>query len=242
VEVRVPRAKPFSRSHIEQRWDALSVDPALVKKLAEKAGIFSRTQMKQLSDAIQAYRARVLANKQERPAQIVAALRPGLRPAARLLEWLNSLPQSVRLDLTAGGIERLLHELAVLTEALAVETKSRMAYWRGHIETHRLAGEGNASLVLRQSLNGIIAMHLHDSVDATDRQKRANERNRHSWVAYAAKSIGAKYPNEKKNRARFTGERLPISAVKSVKSRPHRRNIVSKQIRARAIRLKGIVF
>jgi hypothetical protein len=118
-----------------------------------------------------------------------------------------------------------------------------MDSWQGRVETHRLAGESNASLGLRQSLSEIITTFLPDSAAATAREKRANERKRRSWIANAATAIGAKYPEEKKNRARFTGESLRTArAAKTGKRRPDRSNAESKEARARARRLKDVLL
>jgi hypothetical protein len=242
----VPRAKRFSRFHVEQRWNELQVDPVLIETLVQKAAVADQAQKERfeykLNWTIRAYRARVLADKQERPAQIVAALKPGLKPATSLLGWLNLLPQNVRLDLRAGGMESLLRDLASVTEALMSRTKNRVAYWQGHVEAHRPAGEGSASLDLRRSLTEIIATHSPDAPAATDRQKRANERKRRSWVAFAANKIGARYPHEKTHRRRFTGEHSSSSKeLKDAKRRgveKHRRVRQSRTER----RLKGVLI
>jgi len=208
----VPRAKPFNRSHLKKRQVSLEVDPHLIKTLIDKVPLVTDEAIRsnleyELKPAIRAYRVRMLADSQERPARIVAALKRGLNPATSLLEWLNSLPQSLRQELRAGGVELLLHELAILTQRLKTRVEDRVCYWQGHVETHRPAGEGDASLDLRRSLTEIITKRLSDAPAAAERQKRANERRRRRWVADACREIGARYPNEKKNRRRFTGER-----------------------------------
>jgi hypothetical protein len=78
----------------------------------------------------------------------------------------------------------------------------------------------------------IITAHWPDSPDATDQQKRTNNRERQRWVAFACREIGAKYPNEKKNRRRFIGEHKP----KASRQKKHRRIRQSKAER----RLKDV--
>jgi hypothetical protein len=176
---------------VEQRPKATEIDPALITKLILKAPVADKAEEKCLAPkliwTIRHYRARVLADKQERPARIAAALKPGLKPARDLLRWLNSLPPGLRFELQAGGMEELL-------EALISKTKHRLAYWQRHVETHRPSGKGAASLDLRRSLIDIIAAH-----------SSADERKQRNWVAFACGEIGARYPLEKKNRQRFTG-------------------------------------
>jgi hypothetical protein len=188
----VPRAKRFNRSEVDLRPKKLQVDPVLIETLIQKAVITDQAQRKdfeyELTCAITSYRGRVLADSEERPARIVAALKPGLKPATSVLKWLNSLPQSVRHELRAGGIEGLL-------EALISRTKNRVAHWQAHVAAHRPVGQGAASSDLLQSLTQIIATHRPDMP----------ERYQLTWIAFAARKIGARFPDEKKNRRRFTG-------------------------------------
>jgi hypothetical protein len=149
-----------------------------------------------------AYKARLTADSQERPARIVAALEPGLKPTKTLLSWLDSLPASVRLELRMGDIENQLNELQRHIEG-------RMNYWQHHTAAHRPAGEANAGLVLRKSLLDIIEECLPDTHEASDRQKQANERNRRKLVADLLADAGVEFPNEKKNRKRFIGTAKP---------------------------------
>jgi hypothetical protein len=191
----MPRAGRFSRSDVEQRPEAVQDDPVLIERLVQKAGIADPAERErcqhELTWTIRHYRERVLADKQERPARIVAALRPGLKPARDLLTWLKSLPFGLRSELQAGGMEKSL-------EGLVSKTNHRLAYWQRHVEAHRPSGEGAARLDLRQSLIAIIAAH-----------SSVNERKQRNWVAFACGEIDAKYPNEKKNRRRFIGEHKP---------------------------------
>jgi hypothetical protein len=236
--VLVARAKPFSRSDVKQRWAPLQVDPSLIKKLVQKAAVAVADKERfehKLNWTIRAYRARVHADKQERPAQIVAALKPGLKLARDLFAWLRWLPESVRFDLRAGGIEDLLYDLTNVTEALLSRTKNRENYWQGHVKAHRPAGKGAASLDLRLSLTQIITEHWPDPPNATDRQKGTIERKRRSWVASACSEIGARYPHEKKHRRRFTGENKPEST-----ERPRKRRRIRPSRAER--RLKGVLI
>jgi hypothetical protein len=181
----------------------------LVLKAAEKKHP-ERKLKRQLISTIRHYRQRVLADKQERPARIVAALKPGLKPARDLLAWLNSLPVSVLIELRAGGIQTSL-------EVLIPRIKSRAAYWQRHVAAHRPTGEDARNRELRWSLIDIITAHWPDAPDATNQQKRTNKRERHRWVAFACSEIGAKYPNEKKNRRRFIGEHKPEASKRQEK-------------------------
>jgi hypothetical protein len=99
-------------------------------------------------------------------------------------------------------------------EALISKTNDRLAYWRRHVEAHRPTGEGTRSLDLRRSLLDIIAKY-----------SSANERRRRNWAAFACRELGARYPDEKKNRGRFTGSgesklKTPKRPKKRVRIRP----------------------
>jgi hypothetical protein len=191
----MPRADPFSRADVEQRSKASEIAPALIMKLVLKAAAKKRPKpelIRQLISTIRYYRQRVLADEQERPARIVAALKPGLKPARELLAWLNSLPVGVLIELRAGALLSTLPRI-----------ENRIAYWQRRVAVHRPAGEDARNRELRRSLTDIITAHWPDEPDATDRQKRTNERERRRWVAFACREIGARYPYEKKNRRRF---------------------------------------
>jgi hypothetical protein len=198
----MPRAGRFSRSDVEQRPEAVQDDPVLIERLVQEAGIADPAEREccqhELAWTIRHYRERVLADEQERPARIVAALKPGLKPAGSLSAWLNSLPVGVLIELRAGNIQTSL-------EALIPRIENRVAYWQRRVAAHRPAGEGARNRELRRSLTDIITAHWPDPPDATDRQKRINRLKRDRWVAFACREIGARYPNEKKNRRRFIG-------------------------------------
>jgi hypothetical protein len=181
----VPRANPFTRSDTEKRRIEARVDPSLVKVLTDEAPIVVKKGYPTLEVAkerfafelvstIWAYRARVIGNKQERPARIVATLKQGAGRTKKLLEWLKSLPQSVRFELRAEGIEDLLNDQAVLLDALYSNARSRSAYWQDRVETHRPTGAGDASLTLRQSLMDLINRFSPEDPSVSARQKRKN--------------------------------------------------------------------
>jgi hypothetical protein len=198
----MPRAKPINRSEVERREKETLVDPELIEKLADLAGAASKDTKEKLryklNCTVSAFFARRLADKQESPARIVAALKPGLNPARKLLAWLKSLPVSVLIELQAGGLEAFVHRL-----------EKQAAYWQRHVEAHRPTGEDAASLALRWFLKDIYNEHCL----SLRHKKNPKERKRHldDLVARASKMIGARYPNERKNRGRFTGEQKPPS-------------------------------
>src|SRR5262249_14927540 len=179
------------------------VNPALIDKLVRRVGVADRAQQEQLRYklrcTIPAYRARILAGQEERPARQVAALNPGLKLARDGLAWLDSLPMGVLTGSQAGDTKTCL-------EALVARIENRVAYWQRHVKTHRPAGEGAVGLDLRRSLTAIITAHWPDPPDATEQQKRFKEQRRRDWVAFACDEIDAKYPHQKKHRRRFVGE------------------------------------
>jgi hypothetical protein len=209
----MPLAKAISRSEVEQRSKETLVDPALIEKIAGRVGITDQAAKQKLTYTIQAYRARVLALQQESPARIVAALKPGLNPARKLLEWLKLLPDGLLIELQAGGLEEHLHRII-----------NRANYWQRHVEAHRQAGEGDASLDLRLSLLDIVAAHCPD----------APEWKRRRRVAFACREIGARYPNEKKHRRRFTGEqKRPSKPGPKLYLRPLRKSAAERRLQRR---------
>jgi hypothetical protein len=196
----MPRANPVSRSQVKQRSQERLVNPALIEELVEIAGAASKDTTEKLryklNCTVSAFFARRLADKQESPARIVAALKPGLNPARKLLAWLKSLPVSVLIELQAGGLEAFVNRL-----------EKQADYWQQHVEAHRPTGEDAASLALRWSLRDIYNEHCL----SVRHKKNPKERKRHldDLIARASKMIGAGYPNERKNRGRFTGEQKP---------------------------------
>jgi len=208
----MPKAKPVSRSDVERRskepQEELQVcELALINKLVRRAGVTDQAETAKFKESldctIREYRLRVLvAEKQERPAQIVAALKPGVKAAKELLSWLDSLPVSVLIELQAGGVKEFCERVI-----------NREAYWQGHVNAHRPAGEGDASLALRRTLTAIITAHRPDPPNATAEQKRFKEQRLRDWVAFACREIGAKYPHHKKHRRRFIGEHEPSAGA-----------------------------
>jgi hypothetical protein len=243
------RAKAINRSGVERRPEEFQVDPELIKKLVQKAaaltllgitfsdraervrrledGIAAERFKDELISTIQHYRQRALADNQERPARMAAALKPGLKLARELLEWLNSLPMGVLIELQAGGIKTSL-------EAFIPRTENRVAYWQRHVAANRPAGKGAASLDLRKSLTDIITAHQPDPPNATGEQKRYNEQKRDRWVAFACTQVGARFPNEKKNRGRFRGEQKhPRKRRPKLYLRPHRKSADERRLKRR---------
>jgi hypothetical protein len=217
----MPRATPFSHLEVQQRSQERLVDPALIEKLVEIAGAASKgTKEKlryKLNCTVSAFLARRLGDKQESPARIVAALKPGLKPATKLLAWLKSLPVGVLIELQAGGLEEHLHRII-----------NRADYWQRHVEAHRPTGEDAASLVLRWSLLDIYNEHclsLH--------HKKPKEQKRHldDLVARASKMIGARFPNVRKHRGRFRGEqKQPSKRGPKLYLRPLRKSAAERRL------------
>lgn len=195
-------------------------DRVLVKKLAAQAGISDpaeRAQVKRkLHGAIAAYRARVLGDKQESPARILAALKPGVKLARQLLAWMDTLSAGMLIELQAGGIKEFC-ERVINCEA----------YWQQHAGAGPVGAAG-ASLALRRALSDIITSHRPDIPEV----------NRRKWVADACIKIDADFPNEKKNRRRFVGEqKRPSKPGPRLHLRPLRKSASERRL---ARKLKGI--
>jgi hypothetical protein len=200
----MPRATPLSRMEVERRATKPLVDPALTEKLVEIAGAASKDTKEKLryklDCTVSAFLARRLGDKQESPARILAAFKPGLKPAKKLLTWLDTLPVGMLVELQAGGLKEHLRGL----EEHLSRIMKQVDYWQRHVKAHRPTGEGAAGLALRQSLKNIYNEHCL----SLRRHKNPKERKQHldDLVARASKMIGAKYPNERKHRRRFSGE------------------------------------
>ena len=226
------RATPFSRLEVQQRSQECLVNPALIEKLVEIAGAASKDTKEKLryklNCTVSAFLARRLGDKQESPARIAAALKPGLKPARKLLAWLKSLPGGVLIELQAGGLEEHLHRII-----------NWASYWQRHAEAHRPTGEAAASLVLRWSLKDIYNEHC---LSLRHKNQNPKERKRHldDLVARASKMIGARYPNERKHRGRFTGEQKhPSKRGPKLYLRPLRKSASERRLERK---LKGKEF
>jgi hypothetical protein len=224
----MPRATPLSRLEVEQRAKKPLVDPALTEKLVEIAGAASKDTKEKLRHklncTVSAFLARRLGDKQESPARILAAFKPGLKPARKLLAWLDTLPVGVLIELQAGGLKKHLRGLEEHLHRII----NRADYWQRHVKAHRPTGEGAASLDLRQSLKDIYNEHC-----LSLRQKNPKERKRHldDLVARASKMIGARYPNERKHRGRFTGEQKhPSKRGPKLYLRPLRKSAAERRL------------
>src|SRR5262249_49051774 len=156
----VPRADKRSRSEVEQRSNAVEVDPALIDTLAQGAAALTgitiddrAEKVKRFTDelisTIRHYRQRIIADEQERPARFVAALEAGLNPATSVLAWLDELPVDMLIELRAGDIQTTL-------KVLISRIKDRVDYWEPKVKAHRPAGKRAARRDLRWSLIDII--------------------------------------------------------------------------------------
>jgi hypothetical protein len=194
----------------------------------------------ELRSVIDRYKIHLFAHRQERPARMVAALRPILASAKNLKTKLNALPQSLRMELRAGGLGQLFDHLNELIEELIAASKSRSSYWQGHVAKSRPTGEAQISLWLRQQLKELITKYSPDRAGASKQEKRTNEARRDRWVGDVLRAIEVKFPDEKKNRKRFRGH-IPPNITPSAKP-ARRRTTKSKDARAREQRLRGVVF
>jgi len=191
----MPRADGLTRSDIDRR----QVDVTFIEKLPGIRTEQLRIEqlLVEIEDALKRYKLSELVQKQERPARMVAALKPGLKPAKALLRWLQSLPPSLRLELRAGGIEERLDELTIIVGELAARTDERCRYYQGHVRTNRPFGVADIQLWLREDLMQIFMKHFPNAGEADCR----------SWVASILSRAGVAFPNEKKNRKRFVSGR-----------------------------------
>jgi hypothetical protein len=228
----MPRPTCFTQKNVEQRGTAAQVDPALVERLSRKAPVPDDRRERlatEVHGALSVYRSWSIAHRQELPARKVAALKPGLTAARKLLAWLDTQPQSLRMELGAAGLEHFLRGFGLLLQELVSNAKSRSSYWQGHTAHHRPAGEGEIGTWLRQGLTNIADRYFTTS---TEREKR-------DWVVFVLKEAGVKYPEEKKNKKRFVGQNAAEpTSMRSKKSLPRRRE--DRKTRALARRLGDI--
>jgi hypothetical protein len=184
----MPRAQPFTRTDLDARAreKANTLDPDLIEKikLILKSDNATAANVERLASevaqTIQTYNLTVLADHQESPARIVAALKPGLPLAKGLREWLEMLPQSVRFELKTPEAEALFGRI-----------KEQLAKWQAKVRAGPI-GRG-AARNIRQSLSSILAKDI------------ANERKRRKIAAHILAEASIDFPNEKKNRKKFIG-------------------------------------
>ncbi len=220
------RADAFTQSDITKRALETEVDPAFIERLAISARIpdSAREQFAyEIKHALRAYHARVLAAQQERPTRIVAALKIGLKPTNELLKWLRALPEWMRLDLQAVGIEGLLGELTL-------NIKRQTDYWKAHVAKNRPAGQVEIRRGLQQCLCAIHVTHCRDK----------NDRRRRRWIADVLRELGVTSADEKKDRKRFEGGRRVSHAGSASGHVAPPVPEESEEARARAKRLKGV--
>jgi len=194
----MPRATAFHRADVKRRQALyeLSLKRDVIEKIKSAlrfegvAAANAEQLVSEIEQAFRTYNVTMLADYQENPARIITALKRGLRVAERQLEeqmqdWLKTLPESLRLELKTTGLE-----------TLPIRIKDRLAYWQAHKRAGRI-GHGATALSLRQSLMSILAKDIR------------NQHKRDRAVATVLTAVGIEFPNEKKNRGRFTGTKRP---------------------------------
>jgi hypothetical protein len=175
--------------------------------------------MAKVALAIAAYQARVMADKQEHPAKIIATLRQGPSRIKALQQWLDTLPEMVRPPLRAGGLEQSLGEL---TENIEAQTK----YWRRLVARHRPTGAWDARVDLYKSLDYVLAEHI------------GNERKRRRRITGLFRGLRIIFPDGKKNRKRLKHrKRRPAPANNIQDVEPE-----SEEARERAKRLEDEIL
>ena len=234
----MPRARPYTQANVAKRRDELGLNlveaiPGLpvqafqighvcgptqrvIDKLIKDAGIAPPVQQEftyKLRSAIVSYRVRTLAHQQEKPASIVAALKPVLKAAKalqhrctsegrkRLLRHLIGLPASLRLDLGAGDLEQLLTEGAkgrCLTTSLGVlieHGEGRQRYWQAKIRASAPTGSAAIGEMFREQVLMILDEYRPDVPEPKRRQ----------WAGDVWEQIGDAALDSKKHSARFKG-------------------------------------
>lgn len=134
----MPRAQPFTRTDLDARAreKANTLDPDLIEKikLILKSDNATAANVERLASevaqTIQTYNLTVLADHQESPARIVAALKPGLPLAKGLREWLEMLRQSVRFELKTPEAEALFGRI-----------KEQLAKWQAKVRAGPIGRE-----------------------------------------------------------------------------------------------------
>jgi hypothetical protein len=166
-----------------------------------------------LKSAITSYRVRLLACRQERPAVRVAALNMVLKAAMalhckitarakrNLLTRLAELPDSLRFDLRAGGLEPMLtmrgtaEGLNVALTELIERGIARQCYWRRKIRKGAPIGSAAMGKAFREHVLMILDEHCPDVPEA----------KRRKWAGDVWDKIGDAKLDPKKHAARFKG-------------------------------------
>jgi hypothetical protein len=225
----MPRARPFTRADVAKRRDDLGVSTALsigrdctpaeqkfIDKLSKAAGIAPSDPhgfSYKLKIAIAAYRVRELAHRQERPAAIVAALKPVLKTAkalqdgctarrkAGLLKRIYALPASLRFDLRAGGLEEMLRTRGKLKELNAALTEliehgdAKLSQLKTRIREGAPAGSATIGAAFREQVLMMLDEHCPD----------ASEAKRIQWAGDVWAAIGDSQLDPQKHAAQFKG-------------------------------------
>jgi hypothetical protein len=233
------RARPFAREHVTQRRSAVGLYPVAVipdqpvqafpvscsaadqltiDKLVKAAGIAAAAQREfayKMKTAIAAYRVRLLAHQQERPAAIVATIKPVLEAAQTLqqrytlerqvllLRHLLALPDSLRFDLRTGAIERVLRmqttsakrfrRLTVSVRGLIEPGKAQQSRLQDKIA----AGAPTGSAAIGAAFRELVLMTLDEyRPDTPDAQRR-------QWAGDVWEQVGDAALEPKKHAKRF---------------------------------------
>ncbi len=207
------RARPFAREHVTQRRSAVGLYPVAVipdqpvqafpvscsaadqltiDKLVKAAGIAAAAQREfayKMKTAIAAYRVRLLAHQQERP--------------AAMLRHLLALPDSLRFDLRTGAIERVLRmqttsakrfrRLTVSVRGLIEPGKAQQSRLQDKIA----AGAPTGSAAIGAAFRELVLMTLDEyRPDTPDAQRR-------QWAGDVWEQVGDAALEPKKHAKRF---------------------------------------
>jgi len=170
------------------------------------AAVMARV-VKEIITQIAMYKMAIMADHQERPAAVIAQLRRGERLAkagmqggkqqtTALQEWRDALPMSLRQELGAHTDPK---KLLLKIERILGRQYSRLRVGR--------APKGRDA-ELRRNLRAIVCSSIGDASGArNERKARRNERNARRLVAEILKALHIAFPDEKKNRKKFLGNR-----------------------------------
>jgi hypothetical protein len=192
---------------LEIAWNA---DPRLMKRLTDAAPInpaAKRTFAVKLAAIITNYRISRIADAEEHPGRIVAALKPGPRRARKLLDWLTNLPLPERqmVEPEFAWLARGHGSLKKALELLIANAEGLIAAYRKHVRDGRPVEDADQSV--RLFLIKLIEKHAPNPDGAAERERATLERKRRAWTAHALKSIGARFPHEKREKRRFVAAR-----------------------------------